>query len=135
MKNEYDNIPKFANDDPFDELLKFCKYYSKVPQSFSYVSKLEFDTINNILEEKKYHKNFTEEEFEVELKNILKKFPILCFGNDMVDDSIWGWHYSYVSRWKMSDEIVESFMNKYHKGFNLEINEDWDFIWKWQEMK
>lgn len=119
----------------FDELVKFCKYYSnKVPQGYSYVARLEFETINNILQEKKYHKNFTEKEFEVELKNILKNFPILCFGNDMVEDSIWGWHYSSVSRWKMTDEVVESFMIKYHNGFNLEIKEDWSFIWEWQKI-
>lgn len=135
MKKEYDDITNFTNGTPFDELVKFCKYYSnKVPQGYSYVARLEFETINNILQEKKYHKNFTENEFEEELKVILKNYPILCFGNDMVEDSIWGWNYGSVSRWKMTDEVVESFMIKYHNGFNLEIKEDWSFIWEWQKM-
>ena len=51
----------------------------------------------------------------------------------MVEDGIWGWHYSWVSQWKMPDDIVENFMIKYHNGFNLEKNEDWDFIWDWQK--
>ena len=51
----------------------------------------------------------------------------------MVEDGIWGWHYSWVSQWKMPNDIVENFMIKYHNGFNLEKNEDWDFIWDWQK--
>lgn len=120
--------------DVFDELVKFCKYYSNnVTQNFSYVIRLECETICNIINREKYHKNFTKNEFEKELKNILKNYPILCFGNDMVEDGIWGWHYSWVSQWKMPDDIVENFMIKYHNGFNLEKNEDWDFIWDWQK--
>ncbi len=120
--------------DVFDELVKFCKYYSNnVPQNFSYVIRLEWETVCNIIDRGKYHKNFTKNEFEKALKNILKNYPILCFGNDMVEDGIWGWHYSWVSQWKMPDDIVENFMIKYHNGFNLEKNEDWDFIWDWQK--
>jgi hypothetical protein len=51
----------------------------------------------------------------------------------MVEDGIWGWQYSCVSQWKMPDDIIEKFMIKYHNGFNLEKNEDWDFIWNWQK--
>lgn len=108
------------------ELQKFCKYTGEGKKSaFSYIANLETQTIISIVSDKKYHQDFTRDEFEVELRNFFKTNP-----EGDWSDLFNPFAAAPIPRQNIpvADNVVEIFMQKYRQGFDLEKNEDWQFV-------
>lgn len=108
------------------ELQKFCKYTGKDKLSrFSYVANLETQTIISIVADGKYKDGFSQQDFETELRRNFKSNP----------EGDWSDLYNPFfaipiprQNIPVADNIVEKFMQKYHQGFDLKKNEDWQFV-------